>query len=62
MRRPSSMAATIEAKSSSVSTMSDAPLATSEPAIPMAIPTSAVLRDGASFTPSPVMATKPPRR
>ena len=29
------------------------------PFFPMAIPTSAALKDGASFTPSPVMATIP---
>ena len=44
-------------KLSSVSVMSAAPLATSVPVMPMAQPMSAALRAGASFTPSPVMAT-----
>ncbi len=47
----------MEAKLSSAKTMSAAPLATSVPVMPMAIPTSAALSEGASFTPSPVMAT-----
>ena len=55
--RPSSTAASMEAKSSSVSTMSAASLATSVPVMPMATPMSACLRAGASLTPSPVMAT-----
>src|SRR5690606_11500801 len=54
IRRPSSMAATMEAKLSSVSTMSETSLATSEPDWPMAMPTSAPRREGESFTPSPV--------
>ena len=47
---------------SSVSTIFAAPLATSDPAMPIAIPTSAELKLGASLTPSPVMAMKRPRR
>ena len=58
--RPSRTAATMVAKSSSVSTMSAAALATSVPARPIATPTSAALSAGASFTPSPVMATTSP--
>lgn len=50
------MALRMEAKLSSVRTMSDDSLATSDPE-PMAIPMSALLRDGESLTPSPVMAT-----
>ena len=61
MRRPSSMALRMEAKLSSVSTMSAESFATSEP-VPMAIPMSARLRLGLSFTPSPVIATYRPRR
>ena len=53
------MAFRIVAKLSSVRTMSAACFATSVPFLPMAIPTSAAFRDGASFTPSPVMATIP---
>ena len=34
-------------------------MAASLPAAPMAIPTDAVARDGASFTPSPTIATGP---
>ena len=44
------------AKLSSVKIMSAACFATSVPLFPMAIPTSAAFRDGASFTPSPVIA------
>lgn len=40
-----------------VPTMSDASFATSVPDMPIAIPMSALFRAGASFTPSPVMAT-----
>ena len=58
--RPSSMAATIEAKLSSVRIMSAASLATSVPATPIATPMSAFLSAGASFTPSPVTATISP--
>jgi len=46
-----------EQKLSSVKTISDAALATSVPAIPIANPTSALFKAGASFVPSPVTAT-----
>jgi len=59
-RRPSSTALIIVAKLSSRRIVSDAPFATSVPRIPIAIPTSAFLRAGASLTPSPVMATMCP--
>jgi hypothetical protein len=49
------MAVTIEAKLSSVRTMSAASLATSLPLRPMAMPTSDFFKAGESFTPSPVM-------
>lgn len=55
--RPSSTAASMDAKLSSVSTISDASLATSVPVIPIAVPISARFKAGASFTPSPVIAT-----
>lgn len=55
IRRPSSMPLMIDAKLSSVRTSSEASLATSEPDCPIAIPTSALLRLGESFTPSPVI-------
>ena len=55
--RPSCTAATIVAKLSSARIMSAASLVTSVPVTPMATPMSAVLRAGASFTPSPVIAT-----
>ena len=48
------------AKLSSISTMSDALFDTSVPEMPMATPMSAFLRAGASFTPSPVIATTSP--
>ncbi len=48
---------TMEEKLSSVRMMSEASLATSVPAMPMAKPTSAILRAGASLVPSPVTAT-----
>ena len=54
---PFSTALIIVAKLSSVSTMAAASLDTSLPVIPIATPMSACLRAGASFTPSPVMAT-----
>ena len=44
------------AKLSSASTMSATFFVTSVPVIPIPIPISALLMDGASFTPSPVMA------
>jgi hypothetical protein len=40
--------------------ISQAPLATSVPVIPIANPTSALVKAGASFVPSPVTATTPP--
>ena len=60
--RPSSTAATIVAKLSSASTMSAASFDTSVPVMPIATPMSAVLSAGASFTPSPVIATIAPPR
>ncbi len=48
------------AKLSSCKTISAASLATSVPAIPIAIPILALESAGASFTPSPVMATISP--
>ena len=57
MTRPSSTAATMVAKLSSSNTMLAAPLATSVPVIPIATPMSAFFNAGASFTPSPVIAT-----
>mmetsp|Transcript_40785 Transcript_40785/g.105517 ORF Transcript_40785/g.105517 Transcript_40785/m.105517 type:complete len:531 (-) Transcript_40785:349-1941(-) len=54
--RPCSMPATTLCRSSSNSTMSAASFATSVPRMPIAMPTSASFRAGASFTPSPVMA------
>ena len=58
--RPSSTATIMVAKLSSARTMSEAPLETSVPVIPIPIPISAVLSEGASLTPSPVMATTLP--
>merc|ERR1719450_1779526 len=55
--RPHITAFTMLVKLSSVRMMSEASFATSVPAIPMAKPTSAFLRAGASFLPSPVTAT-----
>ncbi len=60
--RPSSTAATIDAKLSSDSTMSAASFETSVPVMPIATPMSAFFSAGASFTPSPVMATTAPER
>ena len=54
---PSSTAATIEAKLSSVKTISADSFATSVPVIPIATPIFACFNAGASFTPSPVIAT-----
>ena len=62
MPRPSRTAETMVEKSSSVSTMSAADLATSVPFFPMAQPMSAAFRAGASLTPSPVMAATRPWR
>jgi len=56
-RRPSSTAATMLAKLSSVSVIAAASRETSVPVMPMAMPMSALRSDGASFTPSPVIAT-----
>ena len=58
---PQSTAFTIELKLSSWRIISAAYLATSVPAIPMANPTSAFFKAGASFVPSPVTATTFPR-
>lgn len=55
--RPSSTAATMEAKLSSSNTIAAASLETSVPVIPIATPMSAFFRAGASLTPSPVIAT-----
>ena len=57
---PSSTAATIDPSSSSARTTSAASLATSVPIFPIATPTSAARSAGASFTPSPVIATTLP--
>lgn len=57
MLRPYFTAVKTEQKLSSVSTMSEAFLATSVPVMPIAKPTSALLRAGASLVPSPVTAT-----
>ncbi len=50
------------AKLSSSSTIADASRATSVPTLPIATPMSALFSAGASFTPSPVIATNSPRR
>ena len=50
----------IVAKLSSVRIISAAFLETSEPVIPIAIPTSALVKAGASFIPSPVTPTTSP--
>ena len=60
MRRPCRTAATMRVKRSSSSTMDAASRATSVPRSPMAMPTSAAFSAGASFTPSPVIATTSP--
>src|SRR3569833_1794908 len=60
MYLPHIQAFTIEAKLSSITIMSAACLATSVPVIPIANPTSAFLRAGASFVPSQVTATTTP--
>ena len=57
---PSSTAETMVAKLSSASTMSATPLVTSVPVMPMPMPISAFLMEGASLTPSPVMAVTLP--
>jgi hypothetical protein len=61
MPLPSSMALRMVLKSSSVRIMSAASLATSVPSLPMLMPMSAFFSAGASFTPSPVIATTSPR-
>ncbi len=58
--RPSRTARAMVAKLSSVSTRSAASRAASVPRRPIATPMSAALSAGASFTPSPVMATSSP--
>jgi len=58
--RPSSMALTIVLKLSSARIMLAASFDTSVPVMPIAIPMSARLSAGASFTPSPVTATISP--
>ena len=60
MRLPKRMPRTMDAKLSSTSTRSADSRATSVPRAPMAMPTWAAFRAGASFTPSPVMATTSP--
>ena len=55
--RPLTTALTMVAKLSSARIMAAASLDTSVPVMPIATPMSADLRAGASFTPSPVMAT-----
>ena len=55
--RPHFMAVTIELKLSSSRMMPEAYLATYVPVIPIENPISAFLRAGASFVPSPVIAT-----
>lgn len=57
MRRPKRTPATSEVKLSSCSTRLAASRATSVPRSPMATPMSAARKAGASFTPSPVIAT-----
>lgn len=58
IRLPSFTARGIDAKLSSSKTMSLACLATSVPLSSIEMPTSALFRASASFTPSPVMATR----
>ena len=53
---PSETAVTIVAKLSSARTISATFFVTSVPVMPMPIPMSALFIDGASLTPSPVMA------
>ena len=60
--RPFATALIMVAKLSSVRIMEAASLDTSVPIIPMATPISAFFSAGASFTPSPVIATICPRR
>ena len=58
---PLATALMIVAKLSSAKIMEAASLDTSVPVMPIATPISAFLRAGASFTPSPVIATMWPR-
>ncbi len=51
------MPATIEVKLLSMTMMSEASLVTAVPVFPIAIPTDASFKAGASLTPSPVIAT-----
>lgn len=60
MFRPQRTAFTIELKLSSNKMIAAASRATYVPAIPMAKPTSAFFKAGASFVPSPVTATTSP--
>src|SRR6516165_9268614 len=60
IRRPRRTVVTIEVKSSSSRISEAASRATSVPRPPMAIPICAALSEGASLTPSPVMATTSP--
>ena len=60
MRRPSRIAPRIVAKLSSASTISAASFVASVPLMPIAMPTLARVSAGASFTPSPVIATTSP--
>ena len=60
IRLPSFTAFTMVAKLSSRRIIWDASFETSVPVMPMATPISALLSAGASFTPSPVMATNWP--
>ena len=59
-RRPVRIVATMSPKSSSSSTTAAASRATSVPRWPMAMPICAAFSAGASFTPSPVIATTSP--
>ena len=61
IRRPMRTAATMAAKLSSMSTSEADSRATSVPRPPIATPTCAARSAGASFTPSPVIATISPR-
>mmetsp|Transcript_44658 Transcript_44658/g.112543 ORF Transcript_44658/g.112543 Transcript_44658/m.112543 type:complete len:267 (-) Transcript_44658:1927-2727(-) len=60
MRRPHTTERTMDLKLSSMMMMSDASLASSVPAIPIARPTWAARRAAASLVPSPVTATTSP--
>ena len=60
MFRPHKTALTMDSKLSSSRMIAEAYLATSVPLIPIAKPTSAFFKAGASFVPSPVTATTLP--